>query len=108
MNLIQKHKSKTIKVFLNQEDISSPISKLAISFSDLLELCPLDYSLKIDFGNLEDLPLEFTGLLLSLIKTINDGQISITLLVHSKLSDLLLSLGTGSLRYSIELNEEIQ
>lgn len=108
MNLIQKHKSKVIKMYLTSEDVSSQTSKLISNLTDFLSLTPLDYSIQIHFGELEDISMEFTGLLISLIKTINEKQIPITLILHSKLSDLFLSLGTGSLRYSIELNEEGQ
>ncbi len=108
MNLIQKHKSKITKMYLSSEDVSSQTSKLVSSLADFLSLAPLDYSIQIHFGNLEDISIEFTGLLVSLIKTVNEKQIPITLIVPSKLSDLLLSLNTGNLRYSIELNEEEQ
>lgn len=106
MNIIQKHKSKIAKVYLNKEDSVAQIPKLVDSLMDFLSLTPTDYSIQVYFSDVEDITMQFAGLLISFVKTANERNTPVTLFLQSKLADLILNLGTGSLQFSLELITE--
>lgn len=103
MNIIQKHKSKIAKLYLNKEDRDVQISKMVNNLIDFLSLTPADYSIQIHIINMDDFTMDFIGLLISFIKTANEREMSVSLFLNSKLADLILNLGTGNLKYSMEL-----